>query len=284
MNKTFFFALSALSIFLSALCIVIIFLLLTNPKINLLLKEKLKKPLNTEWNYDYECKIDTDADYPLVHLRSGFKVIKKIGDKLLVGWKYEVINVSKDSFLVTIDYKVNDYEGFTVGEGKGKEYIKGGKIETVIDTFRVPFEDLERLDTSNWTVIFSHEYKKKKINRFKEAGKILKDNSPFWLQRYLKWRFDDDKDIERGKKDNDKWAIIAEVMGIKPDPELLTLRKKLGLTDDWKLSPWGKTKNLPEYKALIEMEKTKIKNWLHLQEEFGWQDGVAPNAVEYLGR
>jgi len=64
------------------------------------------KLFNKEWFYNYgDIKVSDDY-YPIVHLRSGHKIIRKSGDSLLVGWQYELINTAEKNYLVKITYQI----------------------------------------------------------------------------------------------------------------------------------------------------------------------------------
>ena len=71
-----------------------------------------------EWFHSYSDIAASDKYYPIVHLRSGHKIIKRFGDELLVGWQYELINTSKKNYLVEITYQILDSDGFLVSESK----------------------------------------------------------------------------------------------------------------------------------------------------------------------
>ena len=93
--KDFFKALSF--ILIGALITITAFSVSTNPKIIMLFKKKpspskkLPRPIDIEWKYFYGNIDIKDKTYPIVHLRSGHKLIKKKGDKILVGWIYHLI-------------------------------------------------------------------------------------------------------------------------------------------------------------------------------------------------
>ncbi len=146
------------SIGLLILCF--IFLLISNPKYNYplselielqtdkALAEKIKK--QQDWVYDQYSDIGNSSEnYPIVVLRHGFKIIREEGDKVLVGWRYEVINTSpENNYTASIDFKLIDYDGFEVGSVKDSVYVKANSYAELKNTFYINRIELDRVKDS----------------------------------------------------------------------------------------------------------------------------------------
>lgn len=271
-----------LRISLSALIVALIFLLLTNPKFNVLLATKADKSTgNTfinpapKWRYDYWSSISVDDKYPIVHIRSGYKVIKETKDKLIVGWKYELVNASSKARDITIYYNITDSDGFVIGSGSKSKEIEKKSYDTVQGTLCVDKDNTERIYGNTWSISVSPRtdlnIKNKEKNRFDLAGEVLLKKGPWWLDDYLNYRFDDEKTYEKAKKDKSKWFRIAAPFSISVDEELNNIRKNLAL-DKYELPPWRDIKTKPEYVLLSKDQKSKLKTWLALQRDFGSYD------------
>jgi hypothetical protein len=267
-----------LQLSISALIVVVIFILLVNPKYNVLLKSRQVIKEDTfdipqpEWRYDYWSNISASDNYPIVHLRSGYKVIKEKGDRLLVGWKYELVNASSKDRDITIYFKITDSDGFVIGRGSESKLVQKKSYDVFQGTLYVEKDDANRIKGSSWSISIvpktDLKVKKSTISRFDLAGQVLKEKGPWWLKRYIKYRFDDKESYERGKKEKSKWYRIAKAMNVSYDEELLELRTQLGL-DGYDLPPWSQIKEKQEYLQLPKEKKNKLKSWLALQRDFG---------------
>ena len=178
--------------------------------------EKLK-----EWNYDFYSSIDTKEDkYPIVSLRTGFKVLKIQPEGALVGWSYEVINTSPSTtYTVKIDYKLTDTDDFVIGSSIGEGIVVAEGYRKITGIINIENDDLSRLIGSSWTVLLSPIWmateSKTEGNRYERLEKIVKDTKPlpFWLLRMKK-----DTLTGFAKYREEKW--IAIVKGIWGDTDL----------------------------------------------------------------
>jgi len=287
-------SLTIFRLLLSALVAVVIFLLLINPEYNVLLNSENKKLRQVvkestfdnpqpDWKYNYWSDISASDSYPIVHLRSGYKVIKEKGEDLLVGWKYELVNSSSTDRTVTVYYKITDSDGFYVGTGNSSKTVPKKSYEVIKGTLFVEKDDIDRIKGSSWSISLKTVLttkNKSKGNRFDLAGEVLKDNGPWWLKRFVQYRFDDKKSFEREKLSRSKWYRIAKVLDISYDEELTELRTKLSLVD-LDLPPWAQVRTKSEYRDLSKEEREKIKIWLALQGVFGGYDAKKGRGIQW---
>jgi len=144
-----------------------------------------------EWNYDEFSDVDTkDEKYPIVVLRTGYKIIRFGHESSLIGWVYEIMNTSPESFYeATVTFKILDQDRFLIEEGEGKTGIRPGSYGTVQDTISVANDDLSRITNSSWTIQLSPDWmsmeKETKGKRYDRLCKIIREktpsaNLPFW--------------------------------------------------------------------------------------------------------
>lgn len=237
------------------------------------LKEFFVTP-HKEWFHNYSDIAASDKYYPIVHLRSGHKIIKGLGEELLVGWQYELINTSKKNYLVEITYQILDDDDFLVGESKKTKFIYGESIDKISDTFNVSYVNEDRLTNNSWFVGLTPEYdpkhvKNKRLDRFDKACKILKAKESqlsLWIKRYAKYCFCSNERFNRIKEENTKWYRIATTFDTVPDNELFTLRESYHTHLNYE--PSDKLKSQEEYKNLTASQQGKIHYWLFLEGEF----------------
>lgn len=144
--------------------------------------EKLK-----EWNYDYFTHISIKEDkYPIVALRTGFKILKIRPESVLVGWTYEIVNtLPSTKYSVEIDFKLTDADGFVVGSSIESGIASPEDYRKITGTINIDNDDLSRLNDSDWTVLLSPSWptseSKTDGNRYERLEKIIKDAAPFWV-------------------------------------------------------------------------------------------------------
>ena len=237
-----------------------------------------KIEIDTGWKWNYS-KIGTkEKNYPMVVLRDGYKAIKITNDKVLVGWKYVVLNTSPNTnYIVNIDYIFEDKDGFQIKENSASENVPKEEIRTIKNTTLIPYEDYKRISNASWSISLTPKWNDKKLkgNRFDRAGKILKKNAPYWFKDRLKYLFMADFPSGKDKKgfwqvlSPNKW-IIAQSLDIKPDMQLKSACEKLNINlTGYNLPPWKAISLNPKYKELTKEEKESLKTFLRVQKEFG---------------
>ena len=122
-------------------------------------------------------------------LRDGYKAIKMINENVLVGWKYELLNTSPNTdYTVNIYYKFEDKDGFQIKESSASENVPTEEIRTIQNTILIPYEEYKLISKASWSVALTNRWNDKKLkgDRFDRAGKILKENAPYWLKNRMK--------------------------------------------------------------------------------------------------
>ncbi|WP_299202503.1 hypothetical protein [uncultured Amphritea sp.] len=200
-------------------------LIYTNPNLNYVLSEQTKErqeALNREiskqqknWNYfKYSDVAVSSEKYPLVVLQTSYKIIKLGAEKALVGWKYEVINTSPlTEYTVTVNYKIEDLDGFVIGEGTGESYVTPESYGSIQGTVLIDKNDVERLSNSSWLVGLSPDWLESEIKtekkRYERLQNILKrkEPTPRWVFEHLAA-----EDSKRWRFENPKWDAIRSAL------------------------------------------------------------------------
>jgi hypothetical protein len=77
----------------------------------------IKFNIDESWNWHYSEINAKESHYPVVVLRDGYKAIKIVADKVLMGWNYELLNTSSTvPYMITVKYNLEDGDGFIVNE------------------------------------------------------------------------------------------------------------------------------------------------------------------------
>jgi hypothetical protein len=237
-----------------------------------------KHEIKNEWVWNYSEIAAKEDNYPMVALRDGYKAIKLTDNKVLVGWKYEILNTSPETiYKATINYKFNDRDGFHIIESSASENIWSEESGTIQNTIWIPYEDYERISGASWEVVLTPNWNDKKLkgNSFERAGKILKEKAPYWLTTRLQYLFlsdfpvgDDGKGFMQFVLPNE-W-IIAQALGINPDMNLKSAGKNLNIDfSSYNIPPWETIRSNPKYMTLKEEEKESLKTYLRAIKEFG---------------
>lgn len=237
-----------------------------------------KLEIDDSWVWNYSEIGAKEKNYPMVVLRDGYKAIKIVDEKVLVGWKYELLNTSPNTnYSATIHYKFEDKDGFQVNESSATENVPKKEIRTIQKTTWIPYEDYKRISNASWSVSLTPNWNDKKLkgNRFERAGIILKESAPYWLKNRLKYLFMTDFPSEGDKKGfwqvlaPNKW-IVAQALDIKPDLRLKEVGEKLNIDfTKYNLPAWKVISSNPNYTALTKEEKRSLKSFLRVQKEFG---------------
>lgn len=237
-----------------------------------------KIEINDAWKWNYSEIGAKEKNYPMVVLRDGYKAIKMINEKVLVGWKYVLLNTSPSTnYIVNIVYKFEDKDGFQIKESSASENVPKEEIRTLQKTTLVPYEDYKRISNASWSVSLTPKWTDKKLkgDRFDRAGKILKESAPYWLKNRMKYLFM--TDFPSGKDQKGFWQVlspnkwtIAQALDIKPDLPLIAVGEKLNIDfTKYNLPTWKAISSNPKYKVLTKKEKDSLKSFLRVQKEFG---------------
>ena len=193
-----------------------------------------------------------------------------------MGWKYEVLNVSDKGLYVTINYKVVDIDGFELGSSSQSEWVKAEKYTTIQNTLVVPFNDIGRIGGGSWEISsIQPSYKlsdlKEKGNRFERAGRVLKENRPYWIDGYIEFLNLGNNPL--GDIFFPRWVTINKTLGIKRDERINEIIKLLKI-DEYSIPPWDDIKRMANYKSLSDEDKSSLKHWLSLKKEYGSYDPI----------
>lgn len=231
-NRTIIIAKSAMYISMALLLLVIAYLAFNSPTINYQLASELAQKeiasqeielskvneRNTklkEWRWFPFNDVAVNSEkYPIVILRSGFKVIKISDSSSLVGWKMDLVNTSvKSTYLTNVTYSITDSDGFHIGSSSGSGNVLAQTFGVVQGTLEVSNSDLERLSGDDWTISIgswstNEQYAKGK--RYDRLKAIVEDDNkrPYWLKEYV--------DETTYLAYFDKWKIIKSI--VSPEP------------------------------------------------------------------
>jgi hypothetical protein len=242
------------------------------------ISKTVEKDIDKSWRWNYSGISIKDNNYPIVALRNGYKAITLSGDKILMGWKYELLNTSNiTSYTVTVNYLLEDSDGFVINESSSSENVRPKEISIVKQTTLVPYEDYKRIKNCSWYIKLTQPWINEKLSGtpFERAGSILKDNAPYWLTTYLTHLFMDDYPFEGDKKGlsqlfyPDKW-VIAQTLGIKPDKDLIEIGNKLNIDfKKYNLPSWKEISSNPNYATLGKEDRDTLKKYLNAEKDFG---------------
>lgn len=233
----------------------------------------------SKWKHEYNDTINGPDNYPLVYLRSGYKVVSEKKDKLLIGWEYEFVNTSGTDRDVSVVYGFKDKDNFVIDENENElKLSKRLSYDNIRATFWIDKNDYERIDSSFWKIKMSPgTLTSKGSHRFDIAGAILAKESPYWVSRYTNFLYQTKRDVEYDQKRSPekKWLRLAKKISFAFDKDTLELLKKSNL---WKetsnIPPWSKIKAKSEYVSLTDEQKNLVKEWLQRQEEFDKYDPI----------
>lgn len=193
-----------------------------------LLEFKTAKAKLKDWTWDYSSDVEVmDEKYPLVVLRSGFKVIKTSEYNALVGWRMDIVNTSKKhSYYTEAEYVITDGDGFHIESSTNKVSLPAESFGLVLGTMEIPISDLGRVVSGVWTILISEwetNERDSKGRRYERLAALVKDENkrPVWLRsaieenRYLAYLpgvwalinsiiFPATEEFENEKKENKK--------------------------------------------------------------------------------
>lgn len=156
--------------------------------------------------------------YPIVILRSGFKVIKISKGSSLVGWRMNIANTSeKNRYLPKVTYSLTDSDGFDIGSSSENGNILSESFGVVQGTMTISNSDLERLSKEDWTISigsWSTNEVTAKGKRYDRLKAMVEDEKkrPYWLKEHL----------ESNPLDgyfSEKWDIIKKIVTPEPPKE-----------------------------------------------------------------
>ncbi|MFK3975105.1 hypothetical protein [Shewanella vesiculosa] len=175
-----------------------------------------------EWKWFGWSDVAVDNEkYPIVILRTGFKVIKISDDNSLVGWRMDIANTSEKSrYLPSVNYSITDSDGFEISSSSETGNILAQSFGVVQGTFKVSNSDLERLSSDTWTISIgdwgsNEQYSKGK--RYERLKALVEDENkrPIWLKTYV-----DENPFN--VYFSDKWKIIQSIVSPEPPKDTST--------------------------------------------------------------
>lgn len=196
---------SILYISISVLFLSVTYLVFTNPSMNYALevevaqKELLEQQKEVEkaneqnkklkqWNMFLTSDVAVDDErYPLVVMRSGYKVLKIGSETALVGWKMDLANTSKQfGYMPTIEFSLTDEDRFILESSTESGRILKESFGSIQGTMTIPVSDLERLSGVTWTIRIDNwiqNEKNLKGKRLERLETLLKDGDkrPNWI-------------------------------------------------------------------------------------------------------
>lgn len=204
------------------------YLLFTNPRFNEELQKtnEYQKKLDQEsetrqveirnekfkqWKYNYFDEVAIKEEkYPIVVLRTGFKVLRFDEDAALVGWAYELVNTSPNQYYtVNVEYSLTDNEDFMIATGNGETIVQPEDYTIVRGTINVNNKDLSRLYNSTWSISLSPVWTiyedKTKGDRYSRLESIVKKIPISWMSEEV--------EIKRAMAIfSPKWAAIGRAL------------------------------------------------------------------------
>jgi hypothetical protein len=198
------------------------YLLLTNPEFNRPLHQE-QAALDEEaeqqdaepkkWSYSSLSDVAvTSEKYPLVVLRTGFKVIRIGPQKSLVGWKYEIVNTSPSTkYAPEVEFILQDEDGFDIAFGRSDSIVQPTSYGVITGTIEIDNIDLDRMSQSSWTVQLSSNWEVKESGttgkRYDRLKALAQSQLPAWAR-------EDAKNEYLGLF-SDKWKAIQAGFGLE---------------------------------------------------------------------
>src|SRR5208337_3757230 len=88
------------------------------------INEPKKYEIDKSWRWVYYELSAKENNYPFVTLRQGYKAIKLVEGKVLMGWQYELLNTSlTTNYNVTVNFDLEDIDEFIVNESSSSENV-----------------------------------------------------------------------------------------------------------------------------------------------------------------
>lgn len=181
------------------------YLVWVNPNANFLLYEERNRLLQDqadsdsealrEWNYDLLSDVAAEEDaYPIVVLRTGFKVIRSSSERSLIGWKYEIINTSPSTtYFPTVNFTLQDKDGFDIASGSGDGRVSPKAYEAIHGTISIENVDLERLSKSTWSISLTPSWQIEESStqgfRYSRLAAMEAAVFPFWTRASVENEF-----------------------------------------------------------------------------------------------
>ena len=239
------------------------------------------KEIHAKWFYEYSSDVDADQYYPVVCLRTGYKIIRNDGVSFLLGWKYDLINCSNNGRDIKVTYKLLDEDDFIIAEGIGTKYVKAKSVDTVQDTFVLSKKDYDRIFTSTWNINVglydTASMKKSNFSKYTEAWEVIKTGSYRykigWIKDYMEYivngfLYKEDDGLFNNMLYGNQWMAIIKKSGMKKDTKLMALLASMDVSFR-KIPDFAIIENNEIYKNLAQDEKTKVNKWFKVQKIYG---------------
>lgn len=238
------------------------------------------------WHWDFYSLIGHQfgdrPSFPLVHLRSGYKYLRRNGEKGRVGFRYDLVNVGPRRLEVKVDYCIHDVDGFEVTTRSASSVVDPKSYSTILGTTDVHPEDVGRLGRASWAISYSvtegieaetpdsETVALSPRDRYAAAGSILKEDTPVWVTNFAEYYVDYGFGCA---VEDSKWSVIATILEIE---------KNLLVGHSWifskldasvhDLPPLAELVQHPEYERLDVFEQLTVRRWLKRFEAFGHYD------------
>lgn len=206
----------------------------TDPKTNHFVKaqndanqkeiDSLDLLLQRQWKwFPYSDVAVSKESYPMVVMRSGYKILKIKDGKALVGWQYEVMNTSPaNDYVATVQLDITDGDGFKVQGSKKIEKVRRNSYSAIRSTVEIDSDDIERLDSTDWSISLSPNWeikekqtKRKRYERF--AALVVSEAAPWWVYE----TYGASKSPPFSASLDEKWKIVIQALKIKEGKEQL---------------------------------------------------------------
>ncbi|MBY6034365.1 hypothetical protein [Marinobacter daepoensis] len=199
------------------------YLLLTNPELNRPLyqdnaeleKQEAEKQdaEPKKWSYTSLSDVAVASEkYPIVVLRTGFKVIRVGPQKSLVGWKYEIVNTSPSTkYVPEVEFELQDEDGFYIASGRSDSIAQPESYGVITGTIEIDNIDLGRLSQSSWVIQLSSNWE---VNEAGTAGKRYDRLKALAQSQLPAWAREEAEDEFLGVF-SDKWKAIQVGLGLE---------------------------------------------------------------------
>lgn len=165
-----------------------------------------------EWTWFYSSDVAVNNEkYPIVILRSGYKVLRISEERSLVGWKIYIANTSpKSRYYPNIEYSITDSDGFEIGSSSAEGNFLSQSFGSIQGTMNIANADLERLSREDWTISIGSWItgeSNTKGKRYDRLAKMIKDENsrPVWIDSVV-------KENQYITGFSDKWKLIKSIV------------------------------------------------------------------------
>lgn len=170
-----------------------------------------------EWRYFNHSDVSvTDEKYPIVVLRSGYKVIDFDVDlqEVTIGWIYDIANTSeKESYLAEVTYHLTDRDQFKVVTMNESAFIRSQSFETIRGTAVISVNQLQRITNDTWSISLSPNWSLDKSTgtRMERLTALVATGTPPWWLRSEFVR----NNLTSLAEESEKWEAVLSGFKLK---------------------------------------------------------------------